>query len=124
MAKIRIPSTGYYFDWQTNTLHMTYRFSVKANDMTSNEFGIYDRYSARFPGMRVVVEPPKKRKSHYITYDRMGAYIACQPNATQLMEELHKKMDESRGQSNPRKYVDNWFRETFPEVGKTTKKAA
>lgn len=124
MAKIKIPSSGYYFDWQTNTLYMTYRFSVKANDIKGNEYNIYDQFSARFPTMRVVVEAPKKRKSPFITYDRMGAYIACQDNAAELMAELNKVIDEARGQSNPRKFVDTWFREKFPQFGKYPAKAA
>ena len=123
MAKIRIPSTGYYFDWQTNTLHMTYRFSVKASDMTSNEYDIYDKFSMRFPNMRTIIEAPKKRKSPYITYDRIGAYIACQNNAAELMAQLHKVIEEARGQKNPRKFVDDWFRKTFPNFGKYPQKA-
>lgn len=124
MAKTRIPSTGYYFDWQTNTLYMTYRFSVKANDMGSKEYNIYDQFSARFTTMKVVVEAPKKRKSPYLTFDRMGAYIACQDNAVELMAQLRKVIDEARGQSNPRKFVDEWFRKTFPKFGKYPEKAA
>lgn len=124
MSKIRIPSTGYYFDWQTHTLYMTYRFSVKANNIDGDEYNIYDRFSTRFPSMRVVVEAPPKRKSPYITYDKIGGYIACQDNAAELMAELNKVIDESRGQSNPRKFVDTWFREKFPEFGKYPTKAA
>ena len=123
MAKIRIPSTGYYFDWQTNTLHMTYRFSVKASDMTSNEYDIYDKFSMRFPNMRTIIEAPKKRKSPYITYDKIGAYIACQENAAELMAQLHKVIEEARGQNNPRKFVDEWLRKTFPNFGKYPQKA-
>ena len=124
MAKIRIPTTGYYFDWQTNTLYMKYTFSVKANDMGSKEFNIYDKFSMRFPNMRTIVEAPKKRKSNYITYDKMGAYIACQDNAAELMAQLHKVIEEARGQKNPRKFVDDWFRKTFPNFGKYPLKAA
>ena len=124
MAKIRIPAPGYYYDWQTNTLHMTYNFSVKANDMDSREFGIYDKFSVRFPNMRIVVEAPKKRKSSYITYDKMGAYIACQDNATELMAQLHKVTEEAKGQNRPRKFVDDWFRKTFPNFGKYPQKVA
>ena len=124
MSKIRIPSMGYYFDWQTNTLHMTYRFSVKASDMTSKEYDIYDKFSMRFPNMRTIIEAPKKRKSPYITYDRIGAYIACQNNATELMAQLHKVIEEARGQKSPRKFVDEWFRKTFPNFGKYPQKAA
>ena len=123
MARIKIPSTGYYFDWQTNTLHMTYRFSVKASDMTSKEYDIYDKFSMRFPNMRTIIEAPKKRKSPYITYDRIGAYIACQENAAELMAQLHKVIEEARGQKNPRKFVDDWFRKTFPNFGKYPQKA-
>lgn len=123
MARIKIPSTGYYFDWQTNTLHMTYRFSVKANDMSNNEYVVYDQFATRFPHMRVLVEAPKKRKSPYITYDRIGAYIACQENAVELMAQLHKVIEEARGQKNPRKFVDEWFRKTFPNFGKYPQKA-
>lgn len=123
MARIKIPSTGYYFDWQTNTLHMTYRFSVKASDMTSKEYDIYDKFSMRFPNMRTIIEAPKKRKSPYITYDRIGAYIACQDNAAELMAQLHKVIEEARGQNNPRKFVDEWFRKTFPNFGKYPQKA-
>lgn len=115
---------GYYFDWQTNTLHMTYRFSVKASDMTSKEYDIYDKFSMRFPNMRTIIEAPKKRKSPYITYDRIGAYIACQNNATELMAQLHKVIEEARGQKSPRKFVDEWFRKTFPNFGKYPQKAA
>lgn len=124
MAKVKIPASGYYYNWQTNTLHMTYRFSVKASDMTTTEYDICDKFSMRFPNMKTIIEPPKKHKSPYITYDRMGAYIACQDNAAELMAELNKVIDEARGQSNPRKYVDTWFREKFPQFGKYPAKAA
>lgn len=124
MAKVVIPSSGYYYNWQTETLYMTYRFSVKANDMGSKEYNIYDQFAARFPSMKVIIEAPKKRKSPYLTYDRMGAYIACQDNAVELMAQLHKVIEEARGQNNPRKFVDDWFRKTFPNFGKHPQKAA
>ena len=124
MAKIILPASGYYCNWQTNTLYMSYRFSVKTGDLDSAEFGIYDRIMRRFPDMRVVIEAPKKRKSPYLTYDRMGAYIACQDNAAELMAQLHKVIEEARGQKNPRKFVDDWFRKTFPNFGKHPQKAA
>lgn len=124
MAKIKIPSSGYYFDWQTKILHMTFRFSVKANDMSSEEFAVYEEFAKRFPTMKVMVEAPKKHKSPYLTYDRMGAYIACQDNAAELMAQLHKVIEEARGQKNPRKFVDDWFRKAFPDFGKYPQKAA
>ena len=124
MAKFKIPASGYYFDWQTYIFHMTFRFSVKANDMSSKEFAVYEEFAKRYPTMKVMVEAPKKHKSPYLTYDRMGAYIACQDNAAELMAQLHKVIEEARGQKNPRKFVDDWFRKTFPDFGKYPQKAA
>ena len=77
MAKTRIPSTGYYFDWQTNTLYMTYRFSVKANDMGSKEYNIYDQFSGiettslrnqeTFPPSALTNSPARQRYSRSST---------------------------------------------------------
>jgi len=62
MAKVKIPSSGYYCNWQTNTLYMTYRFSVKTSDTDSDEFATYDKIIRRFPNMRVVIEEPKSAR--------------------------------------------------------------
>lgn len=32
MRKVKFSSGGYYYDFETNTLHMTHRFSMKASD--------------------------------------------------------------------------------------------
>jgi hypothetical protein len=92
--------------------------------VTSKEFTVYEEFAKRFPTMKVIVEAPKKRKSQYLTYDRMGAYIACQDNAVELMAQLHKVIEEARGQKNSRKFVDDWFRKTFPNFGKYPQKVA
>ena len=57
--------------------------------------------------------PKLEGRSPYLTYDRMGAYIACQDNAAELMAQLHKVIEEARGQKNPRGFVDDWFRKTL-----------
>ena len=124
MAKIRIPSSGYYFDWQTNTLYMTYRFSVKANDMESAAFGIYESFSTKFPHLRVVVEEPKKRKSDYIPYNKMILYISYQENATELLAEFNDVRQRSNSYKNSYKHVYDWFTTKFPVYGKPLKKAS
>lgn len=124
MAKIRIPSSGYYFDWQTSTLYMTYRFSVKANDMTSDAYSIYERFSEKHPYMRVVVEAPKKRASNYIPYNKMVLYISYQENAKDLLAEFNDVRQKSNAQKNPYKHVFDWFTTKFPTYGKPAKKAS
>lgn len=124
MAKVRIPSTGYYFDWQSGTLYMTYRFSVKANDMTSDAYCIYERFSEKHPYMRVVVEAPKKRASNYIPYNKMVLYISYQENAKDLLDEFNTVRQKSNAEKNPYKHVYDWFTTKFPAYGKPVKKAS
>lgn len=124
MAKVKIPSSGYYFDWQSNTLYMTYRFSVKANNIGGDEYNIYDKFSARFPSMKVVVEAPPKRKSDYIPYNKMILYISYQENAEKHLAEFKKVREESNSYNNPYKHVYDWFTSTFSDYGKPFKKAS
>lgn len=124
MAKVRIPSTGYYFDWQTKTLYMTYRFSVKANDMGSDAFNIYERFSEKFPNMRVIVEAPKRRASYYIPYNKMVLYISYQENAKDLLDEFNTVRQQSNAFKNPYQHVYDWFATKFPAYGKPVKKAS
>ena len=124
MAKVCIPSTGYYFDWQTHTLYMTHRFSVKANDMESDAFRIYERFAEKFPYMRVVVEAPKRRASTYIPYNKMVLYISYQENAKDLLDEFNTVRQQSNAYKNPYKHVLDWFTTKFPAYGKPAKKAS
>lgn len=124
MAKVTIPASGYYCNWQTNTLYMTYRFSVKTGDLDSAEFGIYDRIMRRFPDMRVVIEEPKKRKSDYIPYSKMILYISYQENTKELLAEFNDVRQRSNSYKNPYKHVYDWFITKFPVYGKPMKKAS
>ena len=124
MAKVTIPASGYYCNWQTNTLYKTYRFSVKTGDLDSAEFGIYDRIMRRFPDMRVVIEEPKKRKSDYIPYNKMILYISYQENAKELLAEFNDVRQRSNSYKNPYKHVFDWFTTKFPVYGKPLKKAS
>ena len=49
---------------------------------------------------------------------KMAVHIAFQPNAVELMKQFKTVKEESRSQKNPRKFVDDWFRNTFPDFGK------
>lgn len=124
MAKITIPSSGYYCNWQTNTLYMTYRFSVKSSNMDNEEYKIYDRIMRRFPDMRVVIEEPKKRKSDYIPYNKMILYISYQENAKELLAEFNDVRQRSNSYKNPYKHVYDWFTSKFPVYRKPLKKAS
>lgn len=124
MAKIKYCKMGYYFDFMTDTLYMTYRFSVKANDMTSDAYSIYERFSEKFPCMRVVVEKPPKRNPKYIPYPKMIQYIALMDDGAEKLAEFNKVRQASTAQTNPTQFVNQWFKETFPDYKKPAKKAS
>lgn len=124
MAKIKYCKMGYYFVFMTDTLYMTYRFSMRANDVNSDAFNIYEGFKERFPMLRVVVEKAPKRNPKYIPYDKMIQYMALMENGVELLAEFNKVRQASTAQTNPTQFVNQWFKETFPDYKKPVKKAS
>ena len=124
MAKIKYCKMGYYFDFMTNTLYMTHRFSMRANDITSDEFKAYEGLKEHFPMLRVVVAKPPNRNSKYIPYPKMIQYIALMDDGAKKLAEFNKVRQASTAQTNPTQFVNQWFKETFPDYKKPVKKAS
>ena len=124
MAKVMIPSKGYYFDFETNTLHMSHKFSVKASDPESNEFDLYSKYRELFPKLRVEVHKPQRKKKSKISYEKMIEYITQQDNANELLREFNHVRLASKKDKNPYNYVYDWFTTKFELYGKTAQKAS
>lgn len=115
---------GYYFDFMTDTLYMTHRFSMRANEITSNEFKAYEELKKRFPMMRVVVAKPPKRNSKYIPYPKMIQYMALMENGVELLAEFNQVRQASTAQTNPTQFVNDWFKSACPDYKKPAKKAS
>ena len=124
MAKIKYCRMGYYFDFMSNTLYMTHRFSMRANDVNGDEFKIYEGFKDRFPLLRVVVEKLPKRNPKYIPYNKMIQYIALMDDGVDKLAEFNKVRQASTAQTNPTQFVNQWFKETFPDYKKPIKKAS
>lgn len=124
MAKIKYCKMGYYFDFMTDTLYMTHRFSMRANEITSNEFKAYEELKKRFPMMRVVVAKPPKRNSKYIPYPKMIQYMALMENGVELLAEFNQVRQASTAQTNPTQFVNDWFKSACPDYKKPAKKAS
>ena len=124
MAKINYCRMGYYFDFMSNTLYMTHRFSMRANDINGDEFKIYEGFKDRFPLLRVVVEKLPKRNPKYIPYNKMIQYIALMDDGVDKLAEFNKVRQASTAQTNPTQFVNQWFKETFPDYKKPIKKAS
>ena len=124
MAKIKYCKMGYYFDFMTDTFYMTHRFSMRANDVKSDEFNIYEGFKERFPMLRIVVEKPPKRNPRYIPYNKMIQYIALMDDGVEKLAEFNKVRQASTAQTNPTQYVNDWFTQTYPNYKKPVKKAS
>ena len=120
-SRFAVSSNGYFFDWETCVLYMGYRFSVKASAMSGDEYDVYSNLLREFPELRVKIVEPKKRRVVYIPYERIVQYIAYQENAVELMTIFNKVKEEASSKRNPRKFVDDWFRTTFPQFGQYPK---
>ena len=90
----------------------------------SDAFNIYERFSEKFPNMRVVIEAPKRRASTYIPYNKMVLYISYQENAKDLLDEFNTIRQQSNAFKNPYQHVYDWFATKFPAYGKPVKKAS
>ena len=124
MARIKYCRMGYYFDFMTDTLYMTHRFSMRANDVNGDEFKIYEGFKDRFPLLHVVVEKPPKRNPKYIPYNKMIQYIALMDDGVDKLAEFSKVRQASTAQTNPTQFVNQWFKETFPDYKKPASKAS
>ena len=124
MAKIKYCKTGYYFDFMTDTLYMTHRFSMRANDVNSDAFNIYEGFKERFPMLRVVVEKAPKRNPKYIPYNKMIQYMALMENGVELLAEFNQVRQASTAQTNPTQFVNDWFKSACPDYKKPAKKAS
>ena len=120
-SKFVVSSNGFFFDCETCVLYMGYRFSVKASAMTGDEYDLYSNLRKQFPDLKVKIVEPKKRRVVYIPYERIVQYIAYQENAVELMATFNKVKEEASSKRNPRKFVDDWFRATFPQFGQYPK---
>lgn len=58
-------------------------------------------------------EEQEKRKN--LTYAHMVKFIESIPNNTALLEKFETMRMRSSVQSNPRRFVQDWFIETFPD---------
>ena len=124
MTKIKYCRMGYYFDFMTDTFYMTHRFRMRSNDFNGDQFKTYESFKERFPMLRVVVAKPPKRNPKYIPYPKMIQYIALMDDGAEKLAEFNKVRQASTAQTNPTQFVNQWFKETFPDYKKPVKKAS
>ena len=115
---------NYKIDFAANTITISKPFAEKASKMGTAEFAVM--MELRALGMPFAVQKPKKgAKPHFqLTYKKMEIFVRCSDDAEALMAEFEHVKEEAKSQHNPCLYVQNWFKQQFPNYPKRDAKAA
>ena len=121
-------SHNYEINHNTNTVVVTKRFMEAASQIDTKEYDLFQRFQDM--GYRVVVEVRKTKKpsasplrklNHdaenripLIKFEKMARYIALLDDAEEMMDEFDEVRRVAQSQKSPRRYVNEWFRRTFP----------
>ena len=99
------------------TVQVTKAFAKAAGYYGTPEFEMWQEIKKRFPQAQMVHKTikknPDKRTNRNMTYPNMAAYIREQTDAKDLMAEFQKRIQMSKVQANPYRYVLAWFEKKF-----------
>lgn len=98
------------------TVQVTKAFAKAAGYYGTPEFEMWQEIKKRFPKAQMVHKTikknPDKRTNRNMTYPNMAAYIRAKKDAA-AMAEFQKRIQMSKVQANPYRYVLAWFEQTF-----------
>lgn len=114
--------TGYYFDLNTTTLHITKAYEKKSLCYGSDACRLVLDYQRRFPEMTIEVHKRKPSSNRPLPYKMMLAYIAIMPNAASMEKEFERVQKMSVAYKSPYKFVETWFKANYPHYEKFVEK--
>lgn len=125
----------YAVDVLSNTVTVTKKFLDNASDIQSEEFNLYKEFKAL--GFTIIqktrsakkennsplrpLNKPSEEKKPLIPFEKMAQYISLLDDADEMMDEFDVVRSIAKSEEHPRKYVNEWFREQFPNYGKIAK---
>lgn len=124
----------YAVDVLSNTVTVTKKFLDNASDIKSEEFKLYKEFKAL--GFTIIQKTrsakkesnsplrplkPSEEKKPLIPFEKMAQYISLLDDADEMMDEFDVVRSIAKSEEHPRKYVNEWFREQFPNYGKIAK---
>lgn len=127
----------YAVDVLTNTVTVTKKFLESANTMEGTEYELFKQFKEM--GFNIVQRTrkpstPKKesnsplrplkpveKKKPLIPFEKMARYISLLDDADEMMDEFDVVRAIAQSEEHPRLYVNEWFREQFPNYGKIAK---
>ena len=115
-------TNGCKIDFTNNTLVMNYKFHSASQEYGTPENNLVKEILKDFPSLTVVVKAGRDvkttNKNKNLTYQNMRGHIQAVYGDTQKGKEALEMLDKvvalSKIQSNPYKYVRDWFVNEFP----------
>ena len=120
----------YAVDVLTNTVVVTKKFLESANTMEGTEYELFKQFKEM--GFNIVQRTrkpasPKKEtnsplrplkpveeKKPLIPFKKMALYISLLDDADEMMDKFDAIRKDAQTKDSPRKYVNEWFRNEFP----------
>ena len=128
----------YVVDVLSNTVTVTKKFLESANTMEGPEYELFKQFKemgftitqrtrAAAAAKKTNNSPlrplnkPTEEKKPLIPFTKMAQYISLLDDADEMMDEFDVVREIALSEEHPRQYVNEWFREQFPDYGKVAK---
>lgn len=112
---------NYDFDHINNTLTVTASFLKKAGILNSPEYKTIMQFKANHQDLKIEKAPAIKREQkHHVKLAQMVQFIKTMDrvNKTKVYDQYLTVKEMSRIQRSPYKYMEDWFRKTYPNFEK------
>ena len=112
---------NYTFDHINNTLTVTASFLKKAGILNSPEYKTIMQFKANHPGLEIKkADTPKREQKYHVKLAQMVQFIKTMDrlNQTKVYDQYQTVKELSRIQRSPYKYMEDWFRKTYPNFDK------
>ena len=104
----------YYIDFSKNVIVITRKFRDAASKMDTEEYNTMMKLKEHGMPIEVQPAPDRKKKSASLSYSKMLKHISCLADAEAYLAEFEALKAASKGESNPYRYVLNWYENRFP----------
>lgn len=122
VVKAALKNSGHYYDFNTNTLHLSKKFMDKAKRYGTPECAKMAELIKEFPSAKREIHHPTRKAR--LSYGMMEIYIIKMPNADANLREFENVKLASRALHNPYKHVLDWFNSVFPHYNELIVKDA
>ena len=109
---------GYNYDSISNTLTVTAAFLKKASVLNSAEYKTIRQFRSDNPGLKIEKKGPvaMKNREHHIKLKDMKDWLVQYDllQGTNYLDQYRLVYAMSKIQPSPYKYIETWFKKTFP----------